>query len=873
MQRSFRSAAYKLVAASNTTGCGSGLVVTTSATGEVDSVVQNIPGKVVFADLNRSSFTTLPCWSNSTLPLHAYQESRDDTVNTMAVSSFTKSFVSPGSRKAPTGPGLRSAQLQPSRHSFVPSRQIVSRPDRQEKEQPCRAGAARLPPAPSPGWSAASSTAAAVDAAQAAVRHCRRTVRAKATLAAPQMPLGEGAMVGFRTRDAQGLAVLKAQKGNSWQATDHMGLEVWLSPEDMVLQLPGNGYTSEDCAAVHSAAAAASMPPVEPIWEELSRDGRPLYVEELAERVFGASNAPNQWLAFHFALQNKIFFKQVGRRPPCFQPRLPEAVRERLNGEDLAFSEQGRILGFASAFAAAAVLPPSDKPQRDSLLSSPHGDIVRALEAYALTRETDKERELAAKALIAVGCYAHPDLAAEVLHHMGALRPWQPLALLRSRIPKEFSAEALRTAEALSRADPDTDPDRSSRVDLRHQKVVTIDDEYTTEIDDGLSAERLPDGRWRLWVHIADPTRWVECGSLLDAEAAQRMATVYLPTGKLPMFPSTLADGCFSLRAGQDTYAMSIGVVLDDSGAIEDVRVTPSIVRPAFRLSYYEADDLLRMVSADEEPELVALHEAARQRAQYREENGAISFSVPDCKVHVEFHDGCLDRPDIQVGPDGMDDSPSNITVKEMMVMAGEAVAMFCSMNNIHVPFRQQAAPVLPDDEEMFALPPGPCRAVALRRRMTRSTISVGPPGRHAGLGLDGYVQFTSPIRRYGDLLAHWQVKAFLRGEAPPFQPRELAEIMARVGLQMQDIGKLDRDVRNHWLAAFFQQRMDQTWSGLLMAWSRQEAGQAQVLIESLGLEIVQPVTRPAMPGEVLRLRCTEADIVRGTFRLEEVGP
>eukprot|EP00191_Tetraselmis_sp_GSL018_P022153 CAMPEP_0177621280 /NCGR_PEP_ID=MMETSP0419_2-20121207/27492_1 /TAXON_ID=582737 /ORGANISM="Tetraselmis sp., Strain GSL018" /LENGTH=807 /DNA_ID=CAMNT_0019121169 /DNA_START=175 /DNA_END=2594 /DNA_ORIENTATION=+ len=712
----------------------------------------------------------------------------------MAVSSFTKSFVSPGSRKAPTGPGLRSAQLQPSRDSFVPSRQIVSRPDRQEKEQPCRAGAARLPPAPSPG---------------------------------------EGAMVGFRTRDAQGLAVLKAQKGNSWQATDHMGLEVWLSPEDMVLQLPGNGYTSEDCAAVHSAAAAASMPPVEPIWEELSRDGRPLYVEELAERVFGASNAPNQWLAFHFALQNKIFFKQVGRRPPCFQPRLPEAVRERLNGEDLAFSEQGRILGFASAFAAAAVLPPSDKPQRDSLLSSPHGDIVRALEAYALTRETDKERELAAKALIAVGCYAHPDLAAEVLHHMGALRPWQPLALLRSRIPKEFSAEALRTAEALSRADPDTDPDRSSRVDLRHQKVVTIDDEYTTEIDDGLSAERLPDGRWRLWVHIADPTRWVECGSLLDAEAAQRMATVYLPTGKLPMFPSTLADGCFSLRAGQDTYAMSIGVVLDDSGAIEDVRVTPSIVRPAFRLSYYEADDLLRMVSADEEPELVALHEAARQRAQYREENGAISFSVPDCKVHVEFHDGCLDRPDIQVGPDGMDDSPSNITVKEMMVMAGEAVAMFCSMNNIHVPFRQQAAPVLPDDEEMFALPPGPCRAVA------------------AEAPDDALDDFRRPSRaaRGPRPRTHWQVKAFLRGEAPPFQPRELAEIMARVGLQMQDIGKLDRDVRNHWLAAFFQQRMDQTWSGLLMAWSRQEAGQAQVLIESLGLEIVQPVTRPAMPG------------------------
>lgn len=93
-----------------------------------------------------------------------------------------------------------------------------------------------------------------------------------------------------------------------------------------------------------------------------------------------------------------------------------------------------------------------------------------------------------------------------------------------------------------------------------------IDSDDTLEVDDGVSVERLPDGRKRLWVHVADPTRWVTPGDVLDYEARLRATSAYLPTGAVPMFPMALAGGGMSLLQGQECAAMSVGVVLRDDG-------------------------------------------------------------------------------------------------------------------------------------------------------------------------------------------------------------------------------------------------------------------------------------------------------------------
>ena len=115
---------------------------------------------------------------------------------------------------------------------------------------------------------------------------------------------------------------------------------------------------------------------------------------------------------------------------------------------------------------------------------------------------------------------------------------------------------------------PPPDPDQDRR-DLTHLKVYTIDDESTKEIDDGLSLEFLEEGQQRVWVHIADPSRWVTPGDELDREAQRRSTTLYLPTGMIPMFPVELSTGPMSLVEGEVCCALSFGILLTPEGAVE----------------------------------------------------------------------------------------------------------------------------------------------------------------------------------------------------------------------------------------------------------------------------------------------------------------
>ena len=161
-----------------------------------------------------------------------------------------------------------------------------------------------------------------------------------------------------------------------------------------------------------------------------------------------------------------------------------------------------------------------------------------------------------------------------------------------------------------------------------------------------------------------------------------------------------------------------------------------------------------------------------------------------------------------------------------------------------------------------------------LRSVMTRSITAADAPQRHAGLGLEAYTQITSPIRRYGDLLAHWQLKAALRGDSPPFSTTELAELLNEVGNTSYRISKLERDAQSYWVAYYFKGAIaanpNASWDAMFMGWFKQEAGLARVLLEELGLESIVKVARPGTPGMRFRVRCVTADPLMGMYRLDE---
>ncbi|MEO0868371.1 MAG: ribonuclease R family protein, partial [Cyanobacteria bacterium J06642_11] len=391
-----------------------------------------------------------------------------------------------------------------------------------------------------------------------------------------------------------------------------------------------------------------------------------------------------------------------------------------------------------------------------------------------------------------------------------------------------------------------------------HHQWYRPSGESTREIDDGLSLESFGDGRTRIWVHIADPTRWLLPGDAIDLEARRRCTTVYLPTGMIPMFPEPLATGPMSLRQGELCCALSFGVVLSEAGAVEDYSIRASLIKPTYRLTYDDVDEMLEL-GLKAEPELNAIAVWAKQRREWRKSQGAISINMPESSIKVI---------DEEITIDVLENSQSRQTVAEMMILAGEVAARYGEAHALAIPFRSQPEPELPSDNELLQLPSGWVRDSAIRRCMPRSEMGISP-ARHATLGLDYYSQVTSPIRRYTDLLAHFQLKAHLRGETLPFSPSEMTELTQGVATAAYEAVTVERQTKRYWALEFLRRQGNQAWSAMLLRWLREHENLGLVMIEDLGLELAMRFETALTLGERFDVRVVHANPRQDFIRLE----
>ncbi|MFN7861427.1 MAG: ribonuclease catalytic domain-containing protein, partial [Pseudanabaena sp.] len=397
--------------------------------------------------------------------------------------------------------------------------------------------------------------------------------------------------------------------------------------------------------------------------------------------------------------------------------------------------------------------------------------------------------------------------------------------------------------------------------DLTHLHVYTIDDISTTEIDDGLSIETLADGHKRIWIHIADPTRWLDPDSPLDRDARKRGTSVYLPTGVIPMFPIELAAGPMSLIENKVCHAVSFAVDLDEVGAVSHYEIVTSLVKPNYRLTYEDVEEMLQLGVEDD---LDRLADYARLRKKWRVEQGAIEIHLPDTNVKVDSKNG--DRLTLEL----MEDTFSRQLVAEMMILAGEVAAKFAQTNNIPIPYRYQEQPELPPLDTLMQLPSGPVREFAICRCMTKGSLGLYA-SRHAGLGLDAYAQVTSPIRRYSDLLAHWQIKAFLRGEPLPFTAEMLTAILQAIDPAIWDANQVERQSVKYWSLEYLRRNKDVVWEALMLDWLRENEKLALVMIEDLGLKLPMRINRQIQVGDNLRIKTGEVDPRKDIIYFQEV--
>ena len=658
----------------------------------------------------------------------------------------------------------------------------------------------------------------------------------------------QGKLIEFRVQGERRLAVAERPEGKKdWIVVDAGGQSHKIRPQRVEYTVEGVLYQPSEIASFLAEVEPYIDPEsLETAWEILIEDEENTTPQQMAELLFSDRSPQFAYAAHCLLSQDKIYFKRKGDR---YEPRPAnqvEEIKHQLEVQEQKEREKTEFVGHIKQALAGKNVAWSDS---DRLRLESIEKLALGMEGSKVAQEIIKET---GRKFDAQGAF-------DLLVDIGWWSKHENLFLRRSSYPINFSKKVLDVVQPRLKSEPaEADP---SYIDLTHLKVCTIDDESTTEIDDGLSVEYLADGRSKLWIHIADPTRLVNPGDELDLEARRRSTSLYLPTGMVSMFPTELATGPMSLVEGRVCSALSFGVILDESGGVKEYEIHSSLIKPTYRLTYDDVDEMLQL-GIENEPEISDLAKSSYLRRSWRKEQGAIQIKMPESIIKVKDNE--------EVTIELIDSSPSRQLVAEMMILTGQIGGMYGTEQNLPLPYRGQPQPELPPEEELLQLPPGPTRFCAIRSCMPRSEMSMSPI-RHASLGLDSYVQVTSPIRRYTDLLSHFQIKAHLRGEELPFSREELQEIVYSVSSSSYEATLVERQTNRYWSLEYLRRNTECVWDVLVLRWLREDENLGLILIEDLGMELPHRFDRPVTLGERLEMQVTRADPQRDEVRLREI--
>jgi len=399
----------------------------------------------------------------------------------------------------------------------------------------------------------------------------------------------------------------------------------------------------------------------------------------------------------------------------------------------------------------------------------------------------------------------------EVLGAMEDAEVQTRLVILKHGIPDQFPREVLAEGEKIS---PDFSPRAlQDRLDLRQLPMVTIDGEHARDFDDGVCVEKNPGGAYTLYVSIADVSHYVAPDSALDREAWERGNSVYFPQRAVHMLPPNLATDICSLKPDEDRLAVTVILEYDRRGRLQKQKFARTVVRNHARLTYLLVNDLLdpknRRLRGGFRPFLKMLTwmaELTRLLRERRAERGSLLMSLPEAEVVLDDKGWPVDvrRVDLLV---------SHQIIEEFMIAANEAVALYLgepSLLRVHE--RPDAAKMaafrtylkslgfaLPREahrdpralrgflDEVRQTPLAPMVQLMLLRSLKQARYAGENLG-HFGLATEWYTHFTSPIRRYPDLLVHRLLLARLTGKKPPFSldPEDLE-------VQAQHLNKRER--------------------------------------------------------------------------------
>ncbi len=361
----------------------------------------------------------------------------------------------------------------------------------------------------------------------------------------------------------------------------------------------------------------------------------------------------------------------------------------------------------------------------------------------------------------------------QALINAGIFDEDENLDLIKYRIPVAFSKEQMNEAEEICNSDVKA----LKRVDLTNLKTWAIDTPGSRDRDDAFSFEKSDEG-YTLWVHIADPTEFVKPGTILDKEACRRGTSVYMPDLRIHMLPEILSENFFSLDEGKERIALSFILKFSPEMEYKGIEIQESIIKVEKGTDYPTANEML-----ETDEWLRSAYEFSEKLKACRVANGAVMLPR-----QAEIEIKVIDK-EIIIEHENRDELCAGM-IAEFMIWANHAAAGWFRQNNIPCLYRCQDGNPDAEIEKCDTFNP----IIFWNTLKLMQKTVVGPDfGKHFSLGILGYTQISSPIRRYSDMLLHRQIKAFINGQ-PIMDQNDLNQ---KVMISDISVGHADNAMRN----------------------------------------------------------------------------
>ena len=441
------------------------------------------------------------------------------------------------------------------------------------------------------------------------------------------------------------------------------------------------------------------------------------------------------------------------------------------------------------------------------------------------------------------------------------------LSLIKEyKLPNEFPESVIK--EALSISQKIDEKNIEKRVDLRNEKIFTIDGEDAKDLDDAINVKKNEDGTYTLGVHIADVSYYVKSGSKLDKEAIARGTSIYMMDRVIPMLPKELSNGICSLNENQDRFTISVIMKIDEKGKVIDSDIFKSVIKTTRRMNYHDVNDLFKYedykndnIAIEDEniekvaekykefiPHFLRMRELKNILKARRDRNGSLNLDIPESKI-------ILDENGIAIDVKKYDYLESNEVIEQFMLTANETVAekfywlqapfiyrahevpdmkKITELNKFLFNLGYKIRGVKKDDkdsvhpkafaqvlDEVKGKPEEKVVSNLILRTLKVARYESENKG-HFGIASKCYCHFTSPIRRYPDLFIHRVISSYLKHDYNINEElRKKYELeatkYAESSSEREKIAqKVERDAENIKKAEFMQSKIGEVYEGVI---------------------------------------------------------